>query len=122
MHSVPITIPGVSHNFTLTYIHSQLSSFAYSTKLTHQSTQLKRYEPKFNNCKCLWKHRPDRFGGGLRILVKSDLQYDEINLSSFKNGGLEVQAIDRHLVNGTKLSVLNFYNPNKDVRLTEFQH
>ena len=28
------------HNYTLTYIHSQLSSFAYSTKLTHQSTQL----------------------------------------------------------------------------------
>ena len=40
MHSVPITIPGAPHNFTLTYIHSQLSSFAYSTKLTHQSTQL----------------------------------------------------------------------------------
>ena len=31
MHSVPITIPGAPHNFTLTYIHSQLSSFAYST-------------------------------------------------------------------------------------------
>ena len=30
MHSVPITIPGALHNFTLTYIHSQLSSFAYS--------------------------------------------------------------------------------------------
>ena len=30
MHSVPITIPGAPHNFTLTYIHSQLSSFAYS--------------------------------------------------------------------------------------------
>ena len=28
MHSVPITIPGAPHNFTLTYIHSQLSSFA----------------------------------------------------------------------------------------------
>ena len=34
MHSVPITVPGAPHNFSLTYIHSQLSSFAYSTKLT----------------------------------------------------------------------------------------
>ena len=40
IHSTPITIPGAPHNFTLTYIHSQLSYFAYSTKLTHQSTQL----------------------------------------------------------------------------------
>ena len=39
MHSIHITIPGEPHNFTLTYIHSQLSSFAYSTKPTHQSTQ-----------------------------------------------------------------------------------
>ena len=46
MHSVPITIPGAPHNFTLTYIHSQLSSFAYSTKLTHQSTQLKKDNEK----------------------------------------------------------------------------
>ena len=30
MQSVPITIPGAPHNFTLTYIYSQLSSFAYS--------------------------------------------------------------------------------------------
>ena len=34
MHSTPISIPQAPHNFTLTYIHSQLSSFAYSTKLT----------------------------------------------------------------------------------------
>ena len=61
-------------------------------------TWLRRYEPKFNNYKCLWKHRPDRVGGGLGILVKSNLQYDEINLSPFKNGVLEVQAIDLHLV------------------------
>ena len=59
-------------------------------------------------------------GGGLEILVKSNLQYDKINLSPFKNGVLEVQAIDLHLVNGTKLSVLNYYYPNKDVCLTEF--
>ena len=34
MHSTLITIPGAPHNFTLTNIHSQFSSFAYSTKLT----------------------------------------------------------------------------------------
>ena len=39
MHSIPITIPGAPHNFILTYIHSQLSSLAYSTKLTHQSSE-----------------------------------------------------------------------------------
>ena len=51
-------------------------------------TWLRRYEPKYNNYKCLWKHRPDRVGGGLGILVKSNLQYDDINLSPFKNGVL----------------------------------
>ena len=39
MHSVPIAIPGAPHHFSLTDIHSRLSSFSYSTKLTHQSTQ-----------------------------------------------------------------------------------
>ena len=38
MHSTPITIPQAPHNFTLTYIDSQLSSSAYSAKLTHEST------------------------------------------------------------------------------------
>ena len=57
-------------------------------------TWLRRYEPKFNNNKCLWKHRSYRVGGGLGILVKSNLQYDEINLSPFKNAVLEVQAIN----------------------------
>ena len=41
MHSVPITIPGAPHNFTLTYIHSQLSSFAYSTM--HSLTSLPNF-------------------------------------------------------------------------------
>ena len=35
----PISIPRATHNLPLTYIHSHLSSFAYSTKLTHQSIQ-----------------------------------------------------------------------------------
>ena len=35
-----ISIPRAPHNFTHNYIHSQLSSFSYSSKLTHQSTQL----------------------------------------------------------------------------------
>ena len=35
----PFTIPGAPHKVTLTYVHSLLSSFAFSTKLTHQSTQ-----------------------------------------------------------------------------------
>ena len=36
-------------------------------------TWLRRYKPKLNNFKCLWKHRSDRVGGGLGILVKSNL-------------------------------------------------
>ena len=35
MHSTHISIPRAPHNFTLTCIHSQLSSFAYSTKLIY---------------------------------------------------------------------------------------
>ena len=38
MQPTPISTPRASHNFTLTDIHSQLSSFAYSTKFTHQYT------------------------------------------------------------------------------------
>ena len=33
-----------------------------------------------------------------------------------------MQAIDLYLVNGTKLSVLNYYNPNKDVHLPEYHY
>ena len=40
MHLTHISITWAPHNFTLTNIHSQLNSFVYSTKLTHQSTQL----------------------------------------------------------------------------------
>ena len=85
-------------------------------------TWLTKGEPKFKNYKCEWKHRLDRVGGGLGILIKGNLQCDKVNLSPFNNGVLEVQAINLHLRNGTKLSILNYYNPNKDVRLTEFQH
>ena len=76
--------------------------------------------PKFENYKCEWKHRADRSGGGLRILIKSNLQYKIINLIPFHNGVLEAQAIDLHLEDGTKLSVFNYYNPNKDVTLIVF--
>ena len=40
----------------------------------------------------------------------------------FHNCDLEAQAIDLHLEDGTKFSVFNYYNPNKDVTLIEFQH
>ena len=56
-----------------------------------------------------WKHRPDRSGGGLGILIKN-LQYKIINLILFHYGVLEVQSIDLHLEDGTKLSVFNYYN------------
>ena len=41
---------------------------------------------------------------------------------SFHSGVLEAQVIDLHLEDGTKLSVFNYYNPNKDITLIEFQH
>ena len=32
-------------------------------------TLLTKLEPKFKNYKCEWKHRPDRSGGGIGILI-----------------------------------------------------
>ena len=85
-------------------------------------TWLTKHEPKFKNYKCEWKHRLDCSGGGLVILIKKNLQYKIINLIPFHNGVLEDQAMDLHLEDSTKLSVFNYYIPNKDVTLIEFQH
>lgn len=78
-------------------------------------------EPTFINYTTVFKHRPDRIGGGLAFLIRNDLSFDDINLIPYADGNLEVQAIQLF---GSKhnLDILSVYNPNKVITVEEFDH
>ncbi|KAF2348762.1 Endonuclease/exonuclease/phosphatase [Trinorchestia longiramus] len=61
-------------------------------------------------------------GGGVAILVRSDVTYTELQLTKFFPSCLEVLGINIYLQNGTPLSVLCAYNPNKIVTTRELMH
>ena len=52
-----------------------------------------KYIPSFYNYCPVWKHRPTGTGGGLCILVKRGVQYQELNLNEYQNGLIEIQGI-----------------------------
>ncbi len=81
------------------------------------------YEPNFINYNVIYKHRgAPQAGGGLAILVRSDITYLEQDLQPFPQGFLEVCAIKIFLKNDVPLSILNVYNPNENVLPQEFNH
>lgn len=80
-----------------------------------------KYLPKFKNYKAEWKHRTDR-GGGLAILVNTNLQYQTIQLREFEQGVLEVQALEIYLGDSSPLQILNVYNPVKNMTYQEIDH
>lgn len=84
-------------------------------------TWIKKYEPKFINYVSIWKHRMG-FAGGLGILIRRGLQYRDLNLIPFIDGKLECQAVKVILENGKEISILNLYNPNKNITSDEFMH
>ncbi|KAF2347348.1 Endonuclease/exonuclease/phosphatase [Trinorchestia longiramus] len=61
-------------------------------------------------------------GGGVAILVRSDVTYTELQLTKFFPSCFEVLGINIYLQNGTPLSVLCAYNPNKIVTTRELMH
>ncbi|KAF2353550.1 Reverse transcriptase domain [Trinorchestia longiramus] len=68
-------------------------------------------------------HRIDAHaGGGVAILVRSDVTYTVLQLTKFFPSCLEVLGINIYLQNGTPLSVLCAYNPNKIVTTRELIH
>ena len=88
-------------------------------------TWMKRHqkEPNFIHYAVLWKHRETgEEGGGLATLVKSNIQYQEIELVQFPNGKMEVQAIKVFTERQHSIGILNLYNPNADITEQEILH
>ena len=80
-----------------------------------------KYEPRFIGYRSIWKNREDGYGG-VGILVKIEHSYKEINLVRYDGGVLEVLAIDLVLQTGEVISILNCYNPNDRVTVSEMRH
>ena len=81
----------------------------------------KKHNPRFINYHAHWRHRDGGFGGGLGLLIKEGIQYQNIPLNYYANGVLEAQAgriFDR---NNRPISILNVYNPNKNLTLPELK-
>jgi hypothetical protein len=79
---------------------------------------MQNFEPSFTNYSAIYKHRgAPQAGGGLAVLVCSDVTYLDHDLLLFPQGLLKVCDIKIYLKN--KMS-LNLYNPNKNVSLQEF--
>ena len=77
--------------------------------------------PNFINYKPFFLCRQNRPGGGIAILVRSDICVKKIDLVDYVNSVLEVQAVTIYS-NDKKLDILNIYNPNVNVSVGEFEH
>ena len=80
-----------------------------------------KYIPKFPDYIAEWEHRAGH-GGGLGILINKNVQYQKLELVPFANGILEIQAIRLTLLDSSKLSIVNLYNPNKNLTVEEITH
>ena len=79
-----------------------------------------QFNPKFINYNCIFRNR-NQHGGGIGIIIKRNIKYQEINLKPFKNGKLEIQAIKVY-TNAKEMIITNLYNPNEDITEQEFEH
>ena len=84
-------------------------------------TWLDKFIPKFVDYNCEWKNRGG-FAGGLGLLIRRGIQYQNFSLDLYPNGYLEVQAIKVQYVNGKGSIIMNVYNPCKPVSVEELQH
>jgi hypothetical protein len=107
---------------------SNLKLHIYSTKphvvCLSETWLSENFEPTFVNYSAIYKHRGAlQAGGGLAVLVRSDVTYLEHDLQLFPLGLLEVTAIKIYLKNSnTPVSILSLYNPNRNVTRQEFEH
>ena len=60
-------------------------------------------------------------GGGIGILIRDDIPFQTIKLCPYKDGVLEIQAINIH-TKTENITVFNLYNPNKNLTIDEIMH
>jgi hypothetical protein len=71
----------------------------------------------------MYKHRDmDHPGGGVAILVRSDVSHTNLDLQPYHLGNLEALGVNVILRNNAKLSILTLYNPNKVISSAELTH
>ena len=80
-----------------------------------------KYVPRFFNYSSEWCHR-DAAGGGLGIIIKKNIQYQNLPLIPFINGVLEIHAIKLQIKQSLPLCIANIYNPQKPVSTEELNH
>ena len=101
-------------NFKI-YLYSEKPHIACLSETWLKSSRL----PNFVNYSSSFKCRETRAGGGLAILIRSDVHFSAKTLTLFPNGKLEVQAVTIQC-EGSSLDILNIYNPNHNISITEF--
>ena len=84
-------------------------------KVTKYKYNIKGYNSTF-------QHRLDRMGGGLATYIKQEMCFSKANIRNYGNGNLEVQILEIGLKNNQIITILNYYNPNKDVSIAELEH
>ena len=76
-------------------------------------------ESSFINYRAIYKHRHGQAGGGIAILVRSDLATCDKPLMYFPGGKLEIQAI-RVICDCLHIDLINLYNPSAVITENEF--
>ena len=70
-----------------------------------------------------WRHRPGPKGGGLGILIRRGVQFQDVPLTYYKDGILEAQAIRIFDKNKNPITILNIYKcPSLKLSLAEIKH
>ena len=84
-------------------------------------TWLDKHTPTFVNYRAEWKSRIG-IGGGVGVLIRSDIYYSLVTLTQYVNGVLEVIALKLYLKGQKELHVLVFYNSSGAVTAEELEH
>ena len=100
----------------------EIKLLVYSKKpdiVCFTETWISHYEPRFIDYIPVWKHR-DSFAGGLGILIRRNINFQNIDLNILQTGHLETLAIKVYIKNSNPITILNIYNPNKSITTNEF--
>ena len=81
-----------------------------------------KYNYNIHGYKCIFQHRLNRLGGGLVTYIKQELYFIKTSVRNFTDGNLEVQFFDINMKNNRALTIFNYYNPNRDISLTELEY
>ena len=84
-------------------------------------TWLENITPKFYGYDSIWKHR-NRHGGGVGIIVKDNIHFQQVNMQPYNNAAAEVICIKVKLKNRKNLNILCIYNSEGKMEKREFIH